>query len=89
MLSNEVSVTLLVPSGAVQGSILGPTFFTVSIDSLLRKLSHLIPKQLSTFADDLKFITGIDDDSSNMAQEAITIVLGAAEIFTASTPVKM
>ena len=57
----------MVPSGVVQGSVLGPTFFTVFINSLLCKLSHLIPKQLSAFADDLKFITGVDDDSSNLA----------------------
>ena len=58
----------------VQGSVLGPTFFTIFIDSLLCKLSHFIPKQLLAFADDLKFITMVDDDSSILSQEVITIV---------------
>ena len=74
MLSNEVSTISVVPSGIVQGSVFGPTFFTVFIDSLLCKLSHLIPKQLSAFDDDLKFVTRVDDDSNNLAQEAIAIV---------------
>ena len=67
MLSNKASAISVVPSGVVQGSVLGPTFFTVFIDLLLCKLSLLIPKQLSAFADDLKFITGVDDESSNLA----------------------
>ena len=74
VLSNEVFSISVLPSCVVQGSVLGPTFFTVFIDSLLCKLSHLIPKQLSTFANDLKFITGVDDDSNNLAHVAIAIV---------------
>ena len=74
MLNNEVSTLPVVSSGVVQWSVLGLTFFTVFIDSLLCKLSHLIPKQLSAFTDDFKFITRVDDDSSNFVQEAIAIV---------------
>ena len=74
VLSKEVSSISVVLSGVVQGAVLGPTFFTVFIDSPLCKLSHLIPKQLLTFADDLNLSTGVDDDSSNLAQEAVAIV---------------
>ena len=65
----------MIPSGVVQGSVLGPTFVTVFIDSLLCKLYHLIPKLFSAIADNFKFITGVDDNSSNLAQEAIAIVI--------------
>ena len=69
VLSNDVFSIPVVPSGVVQGTVLGPIFFIMFIDALFCELSHLIPKQLLAFANDLKFVTRVDDDSINSAQE--------------------
>ena len=58
----KISTLSVVPSGIVQGYLLGPTLEV--IDSMLGKLSYPIPKKLSAFAADLKFITKIDEYSS-------------------------
>ena len=43
-----LSVVSNVTSGVIRGSVLDPVLFTVSLDSLLRRLKH----QATTFADD-------------------------------------
>jgi hypothetical protein len=57
----------------VQGSVAGPTCFTVFIDSLLQALHEVLDNSFA-YADDLKFVSETSDDGHCKAQAAVSLV---------------
>ena len=54
-------------SRIIQGSILGPTLFTLFLDSLFRKL----PMPSYAFADDLKIVLEVNDNNQELNQSSV------------------
>jgi hypothetical protein len=70
MLSRPAEVT----SGVVQGSVLGLTLFCVYIDLLLKQLDELNLPLSSAYADDIKFVTGVNDCEYHIAQKGVDTI---------------
>jgi Reverse transcriptase (RNA-dependent DNA polymerase)/Endonuclease-reverse transcriptase len=66
-IGNSYSRVSAVPSGVVQGSVLGPALFTVLLDSLLRRLR--LPAV--AFADDVKYVADVAVHSQREVQAEI------------------
>ena len=69
----ERSRSTEVTSGVIQGSVLGLQFFSIFIDSLLCKISELIPETYA-YADGIKFVNGVTDEDYRMSSAAIDVV---------------
>lgn len=74
VLNDAVSRASPVTSGTIQGSVIGVTLFTLYIDSLLHLLTNRIPNLSFAFADDVKFVTKVDNKSYETAKTAVNIV---------------
>jgi hypothetical protein len=74
ILDGEISETASVTSGVVQGSVLGPTLFNIYIDSLLRDLSEISSEGFFAYADDIKFVAGVESCSHIIAQKMVSCV---------------
>ena len=68
--SQVLSAASNVTSGIIQGSVLSPVLFTVSLDSQLGHLKH----QATAFADDLKFGANVAVSSRDKVQGDIDVV---------------
>ena len=67
-----LSSTCNVTSGTVQGSTLGPVFYTILIDPLLRLL--IFPK--GAFNDDIKFVADVTINTCKTMQAKVTKIVG-------------
>ena len=73
MFGGERSRSTEVTSGVIHGSVLGPQFFSIFFDSLLCRISELIPETYA-YADDIKFVNGVTDEDYRISSVAIEVM---------------